>query len=161
HGARPGGTQAMAGRRSTVGLQATLVCAGLTLPLALVFAAKPAAPLTLIAGARIGVVSVLDAEVTHFHAAAQVKDSYLKTEPVGWSVPAMLTEALRAPLTERGYVPVPLAAGEALTRARESCFLDANLEKPLSKDCAAAFARVAQEGRVQALIVLGPGLNDS
>ncbi len=116
---------------------------------------------TLPAGARVGIVNLLDAEVTYFHSARRVQDSFLKTYPVPWPVAGMLTEALRARLTQSGFVAVPVAASESLARARESCFLNANLTKPLSRECAAPYAQLAASEQVVALIVLGPGLNDS
>jgi hypothetical protein len=78
-------------------------------------AASAPPPLALAAGARVGVVSLLDAEVTHYHSAPRVQDSFLKTQAVPWSVSAMLLEAVREPLTRLGLTPVPLAAGETLT----------------------------------------------
>jgi hypothetical protein len=125
-------------------------------------AARAAAPedLQLPANARVGVVSVLDPEVTHFHAARQLQASFLKTYTVAWSTEAMLTDALRARLTQLGVTGVPVRASEALMRAREACFLNANLAKGLSKECAAPYAQLALQERLDALIVLGPGLND-
>ena len=125
-------------------------------------AARAAAPedLQLPANARVGVVSVLDPEVTHFHAARQLQASFLKTYTVAWSTEAMLTDALRARLTQLGVTGVPVRASEALMRAREECFLNANLAKGLSKECAAPYAQLALQERLDALIVLGPGLND-
>ena len=124
-------------------------------------AAKPAAELQLPAGARVGVVSVLDAEVTHFHAAKPVQSSFLKTYTVSWQPGVMLEQTLREPLTQQGITVVPLAAPETLRRLREECFLDANLAKGLSKECAAPYAQLAASERLAALIVLGPGLNNT
>jgi len=126
-----------------------------------VAAQKPPANLQLIAGARVAVVSLLDAEVTHFHASRHVQNSFLKTYTVGWSVNAMLIEALRERLTQMGLVPVAAAPTEALRRAREACFLDAALAKGLPKACGPLFAQLATAERVDAVIVLGPGRNDS
>jgi hypothetical protein len=117
--------------------------------------------LPLPAGARVGVVNLLDAEVTHFHTARRMQDSYLKTYTLNWSVAAMLTEAVRERLAQLGFVAVPVAPGDALRRAREECFLNANLAKPLAKGCAPPYAQLAAAERLAALIVLGPGLNDS
>ena len=103
------------------------------LPTAAVFAAKPPAPLALAAGARVGIVSLLDAEVTHFHAARQVQGSFLKTYAVKWQGSAMLTDAVREQLSKMALVAVPLAPGDALIRGREDCFLNANLTKSLSR----------------------------
>jgi hypothetical protein len=124
-------------------------------------AASQPAQLPLPAGARVGVVNVLDAEVTHFHSARRMQESFLKTYLVNWSVGAMLAEAVRERLAQLGFVSVPVAAGDALRRAREECFLNANLAKPLSKGCVAPYAQLAATENLAALIVLGPGLNDS
>jgi hypothetical protein len=125
------------------------------------YAAKPPPPLELRSGARIGLISVLDAEVTHFHAAAQVIASSLKTQPVGWRVDLMLGAVLQAPLAGLGLTAVALPPGEAVSGLREECFLDANLTKPLSKQCAAPYAAIAIAQHLDAIIVLGPGLNNA
>jgi hypothetical protein len=124
-------------------------------------AAKPPPPLELHSGARVGLISLLDAEVTHFHAAAQVMASSLKTQPVGWRMDLMLVGVLQAPLAGLGLTAVALAPGEALGGLREECFLDANLTKPLSKQCAAPYAALATAQHLDAIIVLGPGLNNA
>jgi hypothetical protein len=116
--------------------------------------------LELRSGARIGLVTVLDAEVTHFHGAAQIMASSLKTQPVPWRPDLILGQALQAPLTALGLVPVPLPPGEVLSGLREECFLEANLTKPLSKPCAAAYAALAAAQHLDAIIILGPGLNN-
>ena len=124
-------------------------------------AAKKPAVLALAAGARVGVVNLLDPEVTHFHASRQLQNSFLKTYTVGWPVSAMLAQALRDGLTQMGLAPVAEAPTEALTRARETCFLNANLAKGLPKACGPLYAQLAASEHLDALIVLGPGLNDS
>ena len=53
-----------------------------------------------------------------------------------------------------------LEAGEDLHRAREDCFLNASLVKSVPKECARLYAQLAGEQHVDALIVLGPGLNN-
>jgi hypothetical protein len=144
--------------RTTAGATAA---AALTLLGGTAVAAQQPANLQLIAGARVAVVNLLDAEVTHFHASRHVQNSFLKTYTVDWSVNAMLMEALRERLTQLGLVPVAAAATEALRRARETCFLDAALAKGLPKACGPLFAQLAAAEHVDAIIVLGPGRNDS
>ncbi len=124
-------------------------------------AAAPPPGAQVSAGERIGIVNLVDAEVTHFHAARRVQDSYLKTYPVSWPVGGMLSEAVRERLAALSLSGVPLAPGAALLRAREACFLDANFEKPLAKECAATYQELAAREQLAALIVLGPGLNDA
>ncbi len=124
-------------------------------------AAPQPANLQLAAGARVAVVNLLDAEVTHFHASRHLQNSFLKTYTVDWPVHGMLMEALRERLTQMGLVPVAAGATEALRRARETCFLNAALAKGLPKACAPLFAQLAAAEHVDAIIVMGPGLNDS
>ena len=128
-----------------------------------VLAAKASTPtrLELRAGARVGIVNQLDAEVTHFHAAKQIENSFLKTYPVKWPVSLMLLEAVQDRLKQLGLVAVQVATSDELLRAREHCFLDAALGKGLPKECAPLFARLAAAEHLDAIIVLGPGRNDS
>lgn len=123
--------------------------------------ARDATPLRLARGARIGVISLLDAEVTHFHAAKALKDTALHTEPLDWSVPNMLLDALKERAAQMGLVLVPLAVTDELARSRESCFLNGNFNKSLPKDCVAPFEHLGADQRVDAVIALAPGLNNS
>ena len=125
------------------------------------WAAKAPASLQLAAGARVGIVNELDAEVTHFHASRQIENSFLKTYPTSWQPGAMLQSAVQERLKQLGLVAVPVSAGDELTRARERCFLDANLAKGLPRECGPLFERLAASEHLSALIVLGPGRNDA
>lgn len=149
-----------ASRRSVITFGATLGVLGAVLASA-AWAAKAPAQLAIPSGSRVGVISLLDAEVTQFQGAKRIQDSFLKTYPVGWNSGAMLAEAVRERLAQLGFVPVPLAPPDALKRAREECFLNTNLAKGLSKECLAPYAQLAASQPVSAFIVLGPGLNNS
>lgn len=150
----------MTGRTGTPYLGA--LCAALlgAMPVT-VPAARPPPALALPAGARVGVVNLLDPEVTHFHASRQIENSFLKTYTVSWSVSAMLLAAVKDRLAQLGLTAVPVAAGDALRRARESCFLDASLAKGLPKECGALYVQLAESQGLKAIIALGPGRNDS
>jgi hypothetical protein len=124
-------------------------------------AEKPVESLQLPGGARVGVVNLVDPEVTHFHFAPHLENSYLKTYTLAWPVSAMLVATVRDPLTQAGLVVVPLNPGDELLRARERCFLNAALAKGLPKECVPLYTRVATAEHLSALIVLGPGRNDS
>ncbi|HYL71019.1 MAG TPA: hypothetical protein VEY89_06940 [Candidatus Dormibacteraeota bacterium] len=144
---------------------AALVASGLAL-LALAGSSAPATaadkkPLQLAPGAHVGVLNLLDPEVTQFHASRRVQDSFLKTYSVNWPMSGVLMEALRDRLTGLGLAPVAVTATEALRHARETCFLTASLVKSLPKGCGPLYAQLADAEHVDALIVLGPGLNDS
>jgi len=134
---------------------------GLLLAMSLPAAGKDATNLALAKGARVGVVNLLDPEVTHYHAAKEIKDSFLKTYTVNWPVAAMLSEALKERIGQRGLVPVALGITDALDRSREDCFLHGSFGRGLPKECAVPFAELAAAEHVEAIIVLGPGLNNS
>jgi hypothetical protein len=124
-------------------------------------AEKPADSLQLPGGARVGVVNLVDPEVTHFHYAPHLENSYLKTYTLTWPVSAMLVATVRDPLTRAGLVVVPLTPSDELLRAREHCFLNAALAKGLPKECVPLYTHFAAAERLSALIMLGPGRNDS
>jgi hypothetical protein len=124
-------------------------------------AARDVTPLALARGARVGVISLLDAEVTHFHSAKSIKDAYLKTEMVDWSVAAMLSDALKDRAAQMGLVLVPLAVTDELDRSRENCFLNGNFNKSLPKECVLPLQHLGNHERLQAVIVLAPGINNS
>lgn len=149
----------MRGTRALV--LAALAAAALTAAAAVAFAARPPAALPLPAGARVGVVSLLDAQVTHFHASRKLEDSFLKTYTVNWSVSAMLLSAVKDGVTQHGLTVVPVGPSDELRRSRETCFLDAAFAKGLPKPCGALYAQLAAAERLDAIIVLGPGRNDS
>src|SRR5580698_6475232 len=97
------------GRSGSLALGALLALLG-GVPSARCAAAAAPAGAQVRAGERIGIVNVLDAEVTHFHAARRVQDSYLKTYAVTWPVSAMLGEAVRERLGQLQLAGVPVAA---------------------------------------------------
>jgi hypothetical protein len=146
---------------ATAAMSTVLGLLAMSLPGDFVTAAQKPALLKLAAGARVGVVNLLDPEVTHFHASRDLQNSFLKTYTVGWPVGAMLMQALRDGLVQMGLTPVAAAPSEALVRAREACFLNAALAKGLPKACAPLYGQLAAAEHLEALIVLGPGLNDS
>jgi hypothetical protein len=117
--------------------------------------------LTLARGARVGVISLLDPEVTHFHASKSIKDSFLKTQTVNWAVDTMLSEALKERMGQMDLVLVPLGVTDELDKARENCFLNGSFAKSLPKECVLPFAHLPGADHVEAIIVLAPGLNNS
>ncbi|HVN45466.1 MAG TPA: hypothetical protein VMT66_09435 [Steroidobacteraceae bacterium] len=149
------------GRSTPTSCRAALCTALLGVIPAVLPAAPPSATLALPAAARVGIVNLLDPEVTHFHASRQIENSFLKTYTVSWPVSAMELAAVRDRLAQLGLLAVPLAPGDALRRSRESCFLDAALGKGLPKECGPLYAQLAVSQGVAALIVLGPGRNDA
>jgi hypothetical protein len=121
--------------------------------------AREVSPLVLSKGARVGVLSVLYPEVTHYHSGKSLRDGALKTETVDWSVSGMFMDALKDRATQMGWVLVPLQVTNELDDAREACFLNGNFSKSLPKSCVPPFEHLVESDRVQAIFVLAPGLN--
>jgi hypothetical protein len=131
------------------------------LALAAPLVAKEEPPLSLPKGARVAVVNLLAAEVQHFHETKSIREAFLKTDNLNWSVPDMLYEALKDPATVIGLTLVPLIPSEELTRVRESCFIESGFNRNLPKDCVVPFNHLLNNEHLQAVIVLSPGLNNS
>jgi hypothetical protein len=123
-------------------------------------AAKDDTPLALAKGARVGVVTLLHPEVQHFHSARSLRDQALKTEIVDWPVEAMLLDTLKERAGQMGLVLVPLPVSDELEHAREDCFLNNSFNRNLPKECVAPFDHLLTNERLQAVIVLAPGLNN-
>ncbi len=121
---------------------------------------KDVAAVTLPRGARVGVVNLLDSEVTHFHGSTDIKASFLKTQHVDWPVDSMLNEAVKQRLTQMGLEQVPMVPSEGLVRGRQDWFIDNAATKSLPKQCATELTQMAARERLDALLVLAPGLND-
>jgi len=124
-------------------------------------AANAAVGFTLAKGARVGIVNLLDPEVTHYHGSKAIQDSFMKTQPVGWRIDQMLADALRDRLSDLALVEVPVAATEAMKHLRDSCFVESSPARGLSRECLAPFGHLAAAQQLDAIIVLGPGINDS
>jgi hypothetical protein len=135
-----------------------LLACSMASPLAV---AKDPTQLLLHKGARVGIVSMMDAEITHFHAAKVLAESFYKTHSVNWQVDSMLTEAVSPRLTQLELVPVTMGASDGLMRNREEYFLNNSVAKGLPRDVARQFAQLAASERLDALLVLAPSLNNS
>src|ERR1700730_17047138 len=110
-------------RLMVVGL-AHLVMAGLAMTTG---HAKERPSKVIARGAQIGVVNLLNAEVMHYHAAKDSKDSFLKIQQVDWPVDDMLTGALKDQVEQLGLTLTALTPIDSLAHARESCFVNAAL----------------------------------
>jgi hypothetical protein len=140
-------------------LAACLLMAGLlTGPVAL---GKDPTQLLLHKGARVGVVNMMDPEVTHFHTSKVLAQSFYKTQLVSWQVDSMLSDAVSQRLTQLELVPVGMGASDVLMRKRDDFFVNNSVAKGLPREVAREFAQLAASERLSALIVLAPGLNNS
>ena len=135
-----------------------LMACSMAVPLAM--AKDPTSP-PLPKGARVGIVNMMDAEVTHFHTSKVLAQSFFKTQLVNWQVDSMLSDAVSQRLTQLGLVPVGIGASDALMRNRDEFFVNNSVAKGLPREASREFAQFAASEHLDALIVLAPGLNNS
>ena len=112
--------------------------------------AKDPTQLILHKGARVGIVNMMDAEVTHFHASKVLSESFFKTHLLNWNVDSMLADAVSQRLTQLELVPVPLGATDALMHDRDENFVNNSVAKGLPKDLARQFTQLAAAERLAA-----------
>jgi hypothetical protein len=140
-----------------------IVFAGLSLASAVLLAREKV--VTIPKGEPVGVVNLMDAELTHYHAARNPHEDFLKIHRVNWSIDEMLDASLRERGDQLGLMLVPLAATDSLAHAREDCFVNVALATGMTKgwpkSCANLLAGVAASAGVNTLIVLAPGLNNA
>ncbi len=141
----------------------SLMAASLTVALAAASGAAAAKErmLPIPKGSAVGVINLLDAELMHYHAANDSKDSFVKIQAVSWPIRDMLDDSLKEQLEQKGLTILPLVPSEALQHARESCFVDAALTSGLPRGCAAPLIEMASSAGVAYLIVMAPGLNNA
>ena len=137
-----------------VWIAACLLAAGIA-------AGKEATPLTLPKGARVGVINMMDAEVTHLNTGKVQAQTFLKTRRVGWHPESMLMDAVGPRLTQAGLILIALAPGEALARDRDDFFVNNSVAKGLPRECARELAQLAAAEHLDAMILLAPALNNS
>ena len=123
--------------------------------------AKDPTQLLIRKGARVGVINLMDAEVTHFHTSKVLAQSFLKTHPVNWQVDSMLSDAVTQRLTQLELVPIAVGPSDALLRGRDELFVNNSVAKGLPREASREFAELATAQRLDALIVFAPGLNNS
>jgi hypothetical protein len=117
--------------------------------------------MVLTKGARVGILNLLDSGITHYHMSKKLESRFLKTQYVPWRIDLMLVGALKERLDALGLMEVPVDLTAAISRSKDGCFLSAALGKGLPRECAPLFAQLLAALQLDAIIVLGPGLNTS
>jgi hypothetical protein len=135
----------------------------LCLSMALVAAvqAQDSNKLSLAPGARIGVIDLMNTDVTHYHAARAAMNSFMRTYKVEWSLATQLEQPLAERIRAAGYLPVPIEASDLLRRNRQDWLVTTTRAQRLAKGCAEELARIAAEQQVAALVIVAQGTNAS
>jgi hypothetical protein len=138
-----------------------VVIAACLLLVSSVAVAKDPTQLILHKGARVGILNMMNAEITQFHTSRALSDSFFKTHLVNWQLDSMFADAVSQRLAQLELVPVPVAATDALMHDRDENFVNHSVAKGLPKDVARQFAQLASAERLEGFVVLVPALNNS
>src|SRR5690606_12434332 len=100
------------------------------------------------AGARVGIVNLVDTDVTHFHSGKSVTDSFMRTYRPGWPSEEQVETPLRERLASLGATPVPLQPTPALRRNAEEWFITSTRGNRLARACHRELERLATAERL-------------
>jgi hypothetical protein len=117
--------------------------------------------LAIPAGGRIGIIDMMNPDVTHFHVGAKQVNSFLRTYRASWSTADVIDEPLIWSLTNIGLEPVSLAASDLLRRQKQSWIVNNPQAKKLSGACLEELERMITDEKLSALIIVAPGPNVS
>jgi hypothetical protein len=133
----------------------------LSMALAAVAQAQDTRKLSLPPGARIGVIDLMNTDVTHFHTARAAANSFMRTYKVDWSLATQLDQPLAERIRSAGYLPVPIEPSDLLRRNRQDWFVTTTRSQRLAKACNEELARIAAEQQVAAIVLVAQGTNAS
>lgn len=115
--------------------------------------------LAIPAGGRIGIIDLVNPDITHFHVGATPVKSFLRTYRATWSVADVIDEPIIWSLTNVGLEPVSLQASDLLRRQKQSWIVSNPQARKLSGACLEELERVISDERLAALIIVAPGPN--
>jgi hypothetical protein len=133
----------------------------LSLALVAVVQAQDTRKLSLPPGARIGVVDLMNTDVTHYHAARAATNSFMRTYKVEWQLAMQIEQPLAERIRAAGYLPVPIEASDLLRRNRQDWFVSTTRAPRLAKACAEELGRIAAEQQLAAIVIIAQGTNSS
>ncbi len=117
--------------------------------------------LTLHSGARIGIIDLMTTDITHFHTGRGVNNTFMRTYTMRWPLTEQVEQPLTSAIQSAGFVAVPTPATDALRKEREAWFLTTTRANKLNKACAQELTRIATDAKLNAILVVAPGFNDS
>jgi hypothetical protein len=115
--------------------------------------------LVLPARARVGIITMVSPELTHYHVGKSRLGSFMRTYRLGWPVPAVLDDPIAAMLKGMGFEPVFLEPTDPLWRQRQNWIISNPLSNKLPKDAAQELAGILDAQNLQGLVIVAPGTN--
>jgi hypothetical protein len=115
--------------------------------------------LTLPAGARVGIIVMMYADLTHFHVGKSRLASFMRTYPIGWPVSEVVDEPIAVALKGMGFEPVSLDPTEQLWRQRQAWIISNPRANELPKGAEEEIGRILETENLQGLVIVAPGPN--
>ena len=108
-------------------------------------------------GARIGILNVLEQEMTHVHVGSLRIDSFTNVYPVDWNLPAYLNRTIENDLRAHGsYTLIPLAVNpDAGWKQSISRDITSTVNAWMPRGLRAYLQQVVEENRLDAVISVG------
>jgi hypothetical protein len=115
--------------------------------------------LALRAGARVGIIVMMPADLTHYHVGKSQFASFMRTYPISWPVSEVVDDPLAVMLKGMGFEPVFLDATEQLRRQRQKWIVSNPLENKLPRAAEEEIWRILEAENLQGLVIVVPGPN--
>lgn len=126
-------------------------------------AGSPPVPIQLTLGARVGIMNLLEPQMTHVAVGALRFDSFTKVYPVDWDLPGYLNRSIENDMRAGGsYTFVPIAANASADwkQSASSGILSA-VHAWMPGDLKAYLERASEENRLDAIISVSSYDSDS
>jgi hypothetical protein len=117
--------------------------------------------LILPGGARIGIIAMMPADVTHFHVGKAQQASFMRTYRLTWPSTESVDDPIAGMLKGLGFEPVFLDPTELLRRQRQSWIINNPLANKLPKPAEEEIQRILVADNLQGLVIVAPGPNSS
>jgi hypothetical protein len=121
--------------------------------------ASAADRLVLPARARVGIIVMMPADLTHYHVGKSRLGSFMRTYRMSWPVPNVVNNPIAATLAGMGIEPVFLDPTDSLWRERQSWIIKNPLANKLSDKAREELFSILQTGNLRGLVIVAPGAN--
>jgi len=136
-------------------------CAAAVCTWAVATSALAADQLVLPTGARVGIVTMMPSDLTHYHVGRSRLDSFMRTYRLGWPLAEVVDDPIAAMLKGMGFEPVFVEAPDRLRHQKQSWIVSNPLANKLPNDAEEELARLLIAQNLEGLIIVAPGNNST
>jgi hypothetical protein len=123
--------------------------------------ASAADQLVLPAGARVGIIAMMPADITHYHVGKTQQASFMRTYRLTWPSSETVDDPIAAMLKGMGVEPVFLDPTEQLRRQRQTWIANNPHANKLPRAAEEEMERILDADNLQGLIIVTPGPNSA